>query len=554
MKVLAVIPARGGSKGIPRKNMRLMAGKPLISYAIENARNSQVITHVAVSSDSDEILAFARQYEGVLALDRSSHLAQDAVTLDPVIYDAAVRAEEELGFSFDVVVTLQPTSPLLTVSTLDAALGQFLSSDADSMISVVNAPHLSWTKNEKGETVPAYKERLNRQQLPPNYLETGAFLAARRGSVTASSRLGSKVTVYEVPEIESTDIDTKQDWVVCEALLSRKTIVFRADGHRELGLGHIFRVLTLAYEFTEHDVLFLCDSRYPAGAEKLRGANMKVVEVDGEQGTLSWLEKNRPDIYVHDCLDTTVDFINAVKKLVPRVVTFEDLGDGARKADAVVNAIYEGASPHSNVFTGKRYVCLRDEFLVSRPSSFSEEVKEVLVMFGGTDPLDLSKRIFQLALRVNGRDSDGGESREGGSIRRHFTFILGPGYAGEEVRDMPELGIEVHRDVTRVTDFMGKADLAFSSQGRTTFELASMGVPTIVLAQNERELLHRFAQMDNGFINLGLGSEVSDSDIEAAFDWIVGASSVRAEMHRLMLANDLKSGIKRVKQIILGEN
>lgn len=80
-----------------------------------------------------------------------------------------------------------------------------------------------------------------------------------------------------------------------------------------------------------------------------------------------------------------------------------------------------------------------------------------------------------------------------------------------------------------------------------------MGVPTIVMAQNEREQLHRFAQMDNGFINLGLGSEVSDEDILSTFEWLAGAVSIRKEMHKLMLDNDLKPGINKVKRIILGE-
>ena len=80
-----------------------------------------------------------------------------------------------------------------------------------------------------------------------------------------------------------------------------------------------------------------------------------------------------------------------------------------------------------------------------------------------------------------------------------------------------------------------------------------MGVPTIVLAQNEREQLHTFAQMDNGFINLGLGSEVTDEDINSALMWLMSAKSVRREMRNRMLANDLKSGIKKVERIILGE-
>ncbi len=138
-------------------------------------------------------------------------------------------------------------------------------------------------------------------------------------------------------------------------------------------------------------------------------------------------------------------------------------------------------------------------------------------------------------------------------VHAQFDFVLGSGYDGEVKGASPEYGIEVTRDSVRVSDHMRKADMAFSSQGRTTFELASMGVPTIVMAQNEREQLHRFAQMDNGFINLGLGSGVSDEDILSTFEWLAGAVSIRKEMRKLMLDNDLKSGINKVKRIILGE-
>lgn len=541
MKVLAVIPARGGSKGIPRKNMRLMNGKPLISYAIENALASNHVDRVVVTSDSDEVLAFARQYEAVVPLFRDSVLARDAVTLDPVIYDAVTRVEEASGESWDVVVTLQPTSPLLTPQTLDAALDAFASSGKQSMLSVVNTPHLRW-KESAGGVVPEYVERANRQQLPPSYAETGAFLIAKRECMTEASRLGEDVAVFKVPEWESRDIDSIEDWIVCESLLSRKTIVFRVDGSKELGLGHVYRALTLAYELIEHEVVFISRSACREGIDKLESANMKVVEIADDVALLEWLEAHRPDIYVHDCLDTSVEFVLAVKALVSRVVTFEDLGHGAGEADAVVNALYEGASPHQGVYTGRRYVCLRDEFMTATPKPFSERVARVLVMFGGTDPLNLSSRIYDMAVDYN-RDR----------IRVEFDFILGSGYSGESVASIPECGIRVVQDVIRVTDYMQHADLALSSQGRTTFELASMGVPTLVLAQNRREQLHRFAQMDNGFINLGLGGEVSDQDIRSTFEWLMGAVSVRREMHRLMLGIDLKSGIKRVRRIILGE-
>lgn len=518
-----------------------MGGKPLIAYAIEHALDCAYIDEVIVSSDSEEILSFSATYEGVTPLNRDSALAQDAVTLDPVIYDAVVRREQELGHEFDTVVTLQPTSPLLTVDTLSKALEEFAKSDLDTIVSSVNAPHLSWTKDETGKIVPNYKTRLNRQQLPPEYHETGAFVIARRDIVTESTRFGARVGVYEVPEVESTDIDTKQDWIVCESLLARKKIVFRVDGYGQLGLGHIYRALTLAYELIEHEVVFICNSSHREGIDKLRSAFMPVVEISSEQELFAWVDGNRPDVFVNDCLDTTEEYVRRIKQSVGRFVTFEDLGSGARYADAVVNAIYEGEAPHHNTYTGKRYVALRDEFLIARPSEYRDGVKKVLVMFGGTDPLNLSKRVYDFACTIN---SDG--------PAYEFDILLGSGYKGELKAD-PARGISVSRNVVRVSDHMHNADIAFSSQGRTTYELASMGVPTIVLAQNERETLHTFAQMDNGFINLGLGNRVSDEDLASTFNWLVGAKSVRREMHNLMLSNDLRSGIKRVTRIILGE-
>lgn len=99
--VLAVIPARGGSKGIPRKNMRLMHGRPLIDYAISCAAESSCITDVAVSTDSREILDFVEQIDGVVALERSPELSGDDITLDPVVNDAVVRVEALRGVRYE---------------------------------------------------------------------------------------------------------------------------------------------------------------------------------------------------------------------------------------------------------------------------------------------------------------------------------------------------------------------------------------------------------------------------------------------------------------------
>ena len=163
---------------------------------------------------------------GVIAMNRDSDLAQDAVTLDPVIYDAVLRAEAMTGKHYDTVITLQATSPLLSIDTLNGAIKDFAENDFDTYISAVNKPHLSWTKVD-GKCVPNYTARLNRQQLPPNYLEAGAFLITKRECVTETSRIGAKVSVYEMPEKEAVDIDSYSDWIICEQELKKKKIILR---------------------------------------------------------------------------------------------------------------------------------------------------------------------------------------------------------------------------------------------------------------------------------------------------------------------------------------
>lgn len=538
--VLAVIPARGGSKGIPRKNVRLMNGKPLIYYAIHNAKNCPSIDDVVVSSDDEEILKIASSY-GVETMTRDSELAKDAVTLDPVIYDAVCTMEKKKGIQYDVVITLQVTSPLLSSDTLDKALESFLASSDDTYISVVNKPHLSWTKKD-GCYVPNYEKRLNRQQLPPNYLETGAFLITRRECMEVNSRIGKKVSVYEMPEREAVDIDAASDWVLCEYELKKKRIILRADGYKELGMGHIYHCLTLAYNLTGQEILFVTKEQHEPGLKKLQEANMPVHTIKSDEEFMEFVQEWKPDVVVNDCLNTEADYIKELKKYVKRVVTIEDLGEGADYADVVINALYEDHTIGDNYYWGSNYVCLRDEFFCATPSVFHEQVQNIVVIFGGTDPSNFTKRIYEMAKRIH---------KDYPEIKFHFALGVGYDQKANQIETDEIAGIYVEQNLKHISDLFGKADLAFTSQGRTVYELATIGVPAVVMAQNEREMKHTFAQMNNGFLNLGLGINVADETIETTFRWLVDTPQIRKEMQSLMMRHDLKSGIKRVIGLIL---
>ena len=539
MNILAVIPARGGSKGIPKKNIRLMNGQPLIAYAIKNGLNSKYITDVVVTTDDKEIEYIAKQY-GAEVIKRDPKLADDKTTLDPVIYDAMIKDENKKNKKYDIIITLQPTSPVLKTETLDKAIEQFLTSDYDTYISATNKPHLAWTKNN-GKIVPSYEKRVNRQQLPPNYLEAGAFFISKRDNVTENTRIGKNVSVYEIPEEESTDIDNSIDWVICENILRKKKIVFRCDGYKELGMGHIYHCLTLAYNLTGHDVIFVTNKNHLEGLNKIAESNMKYITIENDEQFFDFLEKYKPDIVVNDCLDTTEEYIKKIKMLSKKVVTIEDLGEGAKYADIIINALYDNKR-YNNEYCGEEYVCLRNEFLISRPKEFSPEVKEVLILFGGTDPSNLTKKIYNMIKENYSKYPN-----------IHYNFITGIGYDCEknEIIQDEEKNISVLKNVSNISEYMSSADLAFTSQGRTVYELASMGVPSIVMAQNERETLHKFAQMTNGFMNLGLGKDLSIETIFNTFDWLIKTPQIRNEMRDLMLKKNIKDGIRNEIELIL---
>ena len=545
MKTLIVIPARGGSKRIPRKNVRIMCGKPLICYSIENAKalrdKAGMDVDVAVSTDDEELGQIVLK-RGVEVIERPKELATDKVTLDPVIYHAVCYMEDKKGYKYDTVITMQATSPTLKRETIQKAIEFFERSDYDTVISATNKPHLSWGVKD-GRVVKNYDKRLNSQELPPNYLETGGFLITRRYCVDENGRIGSNVNIFEISEDEAVDIDTYSDWVLCENILKRKTIVFHTVGKRKVGMGHVYRCLTLAYKLTGHDITFICEEDSDIGIARIKESNFPVIVVRNNDAFETALRKIMPDILINDILDTSADYMQMVTKYAKRVVNFEDVGPGAKYADAVINALYEKGDKLHNEYYGSKYFCIRDEFLEEHPKEFSENVENVLVIFGGADPSNLTGRLYDICELLHDKHPE---------IKFHFLLGFAYPHSGMIVTN-EDKNIYVYKDVKRVSSVMSKMDLAITSQGRTVYELASMGVPSIVLAQNDREAQHVFAGIQNGFINLGIGKDTDAQTIISTIRWLISTPNVRREMRKLQLSKDFSKGHERVIRLILND-
>ena len=534
-RVLVIIPARGGSKGIPRKNLRPLAGRPLISYAIETALRSRHAPDVYVSSEDDEILNVARKL-GANTHRRAEVLAADDTTLDDVVVSAFREIRETVGRDYDVVVTLQPTSPLLTTLSLDQAIDAFeVRPDLATLLTAAEDTHLRWGRAANG-FVPRYTERVNRQYLEPVYRETGGMIVCRGVTIATGSRIGQPATLQVLTGGEAIDIDSREDWALCEWYLSQRDILFVVAGFAEIGLGHVQNSLTIANELVRHRIRFLVTTPSELAQETIAAHHYEVHRQRSDDLVEEILQLG-PDVVINDRLDTEAREIGRLKEAGLLVVNFEDLGTGAREADLVINAIYPETQVLPHHHFGPRFFCPRAEFVLTQPRPLSEEVRRVLVTFGGVDQGNLTYRVVDAIYDL---------CRSRGIA---LEIITGRGYAAFDTL-APFVEAQVSQSVIDMADRIRASDIVVTSAGRTVFEVACMATPGIVLAQNERELTHFFASPEHGFVNLGLGADVDAEVIRRAFNDLVDDPNRRREMQQRMLDNDLRSGTERVARLI----
>lgn len=530
MRVLAVIPARAGSKGIPNKNIRIIGNHPLIYYSISNAIHSKNITDVIVSTDSPEVRIIAQQM-GVQVHWRDESLCGDAVTLDAVIADAMPKDIE-----WDYVVTMQPTSPTLRVATLDAAIQYAIDNDLDTVISAINAPHLSWGVKD-GRKVPNYTERLNRQYLPPCYMETGAFFVSKASIITPKSRFGAKVDVFEVPEDESQDVDTFEDLRSVAATLSRQKVGIYVNGNNKRGIGHIYRALEIADEFyVKPDIYYDTNQTDP---KVFGNTKHNLIPINGIAELYQVCKEQQYTIFINDILTTSIDYMIGLKSVMPnaKIINFEDDGEGTIKADLVFNALFH-EEDLPQVKAGEKYYISGKTFMFYEPIKIRDKVKRVFISFGGADPQNYSDRLLKMICKPEYKD---------------YEFVVVLGRAKYNVDALMEFNkyenIEVLYDVSNMPELMTSCDIGITSRGRTGYELAILGIPAIAMAQNKREEKHGFVCNENGFSYIGLNpaDEIIESNLQM---YLRMSQQSRQHFQDMLLSHDLRGGRKRVMSLI----
>lgn len=220
ISIIAIIPARGGSKGIPGKNIRLLNGKPLIAYSIEAAREAKMVDQVYVSTDDTQIAQVATDY-GASVIHRPPELATDTASSESALLHA-LEAIEESEVQPELVVFLQCTSPLRTSTDINLAIQQLRAEGADSLLSVSPSHRFLWHQVDGvAESINYdYRYRRRRQDMNPQYVENGSIYIFKPWVLKeVRNRLGGKISLFPMSEVAAHEIDSIQDFQIAEFLI-----------------------------------------------------------------------------------------------------------------------------------------------------------------------------------------------------------------------------------------------------------------------------------------------------------------------------------------------
>lgn len=478
---ICIIPARGISADLPKKNFKCIDGIPLVAYTIKSALDSTYIDGIIVSTESQELARIAEDHGADVPFLRPSELSESEVLINEVIEHAISELSVNDQYTIEdktPLVILQPNVPFTRPGDIDAALEKYQQNNYNPIISVTEERDYFWHRAGEHLT-PLYENRSIRSELKPLYRESGSIYVTNRSTISAGDRVGGSPSFVVTDKISAFEVNTLTDFWLAERIVLGPDVIFRVDGGKEIGMGHIYRCITLAQELREKlnsNISFVTNENYCGGLKKLRSTEFDVKTINGDNGIES-LVSLEPDIIFVDILNTDDEYIKPLRGISAAVINLEDLGGGADHADYVINALYERQKEHQNQLFGADYVVIEEKYYQQQPEIISD-IENVLLTFGGSDPSNLSTNV---AKEVSTKE-----------LPYRFRLVIGPDFMHEKkfasiTRELAS-NIEVLRDIVNMEEMMKWADVAICSGGRTAYELAATGTPSIVIAHNDREM------------------------------------------------------------------
>ena len=510
MKKAVIIPAVKKNVAFHDDLVKKLAGQSLIERSINKAKEITCGEDIYVVTDSEEIRLISQRKS-------VHHYFEQSLRLDPrAIVESLIFFLSSIADQYQVFILLSPYAPLLQSDEIQKALKEFETGNGKLIIPVKRESSRIFTGNEKD-----IRGILDGEAEQEFLVESQSF------QMVASSLVGGGLLEFETkPHIyrlvhDLIEIKSYQDWWVCEKLLKRKRIVFRVIGDEAVGMGHIQRALTLAHEITDHEIRFVCDEQSRVAVEKLAGYDywVGVYKTEEIEARILGLE---PDLVINDILDSDPDYIKRLRSCNIQVINFEDLGGGAAHTNITINELFDEPSiPGENILWGQEYFFIREEFNDATPNQFKETICGLLVMFGGTDPSDYTRKILHAIKDYCGQKN----------IK--IYVVTGGGYPfikelEMEIDQITDVEIEYHHSLGVVSHIMEKVQIAISSNGQTAYELAHMNIPSIVLSHHAREATHKFSCEENGHMPFGIyKKDESEEKLMAAFQRLVTNTDYR---------------------------
>jgi len=221
MSVLGLVPCRGGSKGIPRKNVREVADEPLLAHTVRASRDAERVDRTVVSTDDAEIKEAALEAGAEVPFDRPAELATDEALIEPVIEHAVEWLREHEGETYDTIALLQATAPLRTAEHVDEAVATYEAEDADSLVAVSEGDSYRWRETPDGAEIVNYDSRKRRQEKEPEYVESGALYLVDTELFLETGDLQAGTTALSVLDrVSALDIDEPFELWMADEILS----------------------------------------------------------------------------------------------------------------------------------------------------------------------------------------------------------------------------------------------------------------------------------------------------------------------------------------------
>ena len=529
LRVVAIVPARGGTDPVPYLNIKRLGDCPLLAHTLAAARGSRYVDRVVVTTDDARVADVARGHGGEVPFLRPSELAADGPSLMPVV-SHAVRSLEEGGDRVDVVVVLQATTPFRDASAIDEAVDRLLEGGFDSVVSVTEDRTLNW-REEGGVLVPLFAREGRREEQIPIYKENGAVVALRRAAIDAPIRFGDKVGWLVLDKRAGFTVYDLEDFWMAERLLRQPRILFRVDGSGPMGMGHVFRSLAIAEALrglSRADIAFLMSADHTEGLVTVSRAGY-AVRVVGDRREETFLEHIRdfaPAILINDLPALDRSYLGALSRLgattVNLVDTIDDLETTEHYAQVIVSVMHDDRETPEGFYGGPRYAILREHFRGQPEKDVRDRPRLVLLSFGGSDPQGLT---LKAARALQGLDPAVEVVAVAGpafSFRREFEALSAA---------LPRRVPLIHEAGGHIAELMLDADVMVGSGGMSVYEIAALGTPGIILGQNTRED-HRMRDFAaHGTVDyLGLGTEVDEATLAAAVRDLLGDAGRRRAM------------------------